>query len=124
VLRFDPGPITLEELLLRQAVGEPVESYRRERPAAAVMMIPIPRRGMLKGTEGLEEAGAIDGIEEIAITARQDQVLEPLPEGASYLGFIFARAAAPHEAVAALREAHARLRFRIDPAYPLLRSGT
>ena len=31
------------------------------------------------------------GIEDVIITAKQGQKLVPLPEGNSYLGFIFAR---------------------------------
>ncbi|MGH9313413.1 MAG: ATP-grasp domain-containing protein [Vicinamibacterales bacterium] len=106
--------ISLEELLLRHAIGERIDGYVREARASAVMMIPIPRRGQLKGLDGLDEAGAIEGIEEIAITAKTDQMLQPLPEGASYLGFIFARAASGEAAIAAVREAHARLSFRIE----------
>ena len=82
--------------------------------AAAVMMIPIPRRGVLKGVDGLDEAAAIGGVEEVTITAKTDQLLQPLPEGASYLGFIFARRASSDEAVAAVREAHAHLSFDIE----------
>ena len=80
------------------------------------MMIPIPRRGFFKGVTGVDEAAKVDGIEDVVITAKPDQLIEPLPEGASYLGFIFARADEPEEAVAAIRAAHARLRFRIDPS--------
>ncbi len=54
------------------------------------------------------------GIEEITITAKKDQLLERLPEAGSYLGFIFARGPRPDDLVQALKQAHARLRFRID----------
>ncbi len=116
VLRFVAGErlVSLEELLLRHAIGEPIDGYTRETEAAAVMMIPIPRRGVLKGVDGLDEAAAIDGVEELTITAKTDQLLQPLPEGASYLGFIFARRASSDEAVAAVREAHAHLSFDIE----------
>ena len=49
------------------------------------------------------------------ITAKPDQLLVPLPEGASYLGFIFARARRAVGVEQALRDAHARLTFAIDP---------
>lgn len=106
--------ITLEELLLRHATGESLDGYGREARASAVMMIPIPRRGFYKGVTGVDEASKVEGIEDVVITAKPDQLIEPLPEGASYLGFIFARADQPEEAVAAIRAAHARLHFRID----------
>ena len=78
-------------------------------------MIPIPRRGVFSGVEGLDAARLIDGVEDIRITAKDDQLLVPLPEGASYLGFIFARAGSPAAVDRALRAAHARLQFAIDP---------
>jgi hypothetical protein len=86
--------------------------------AAGVMMIPIPRRGIYQGLEGLPEAEALPGITGVAITAEPGQVIAPPPDGASYLGFIFSRAVHPAAAEAALRSAHARLRFDIRPEYP------
>ena len=83
--------------------------------ASAVMMIPIPRSGVYRRVDGVETANHVPHVEEIAITAKPDQQLLALPEGASYLGFIFARADAPAFAERAVREAHARLRFTIDP---------
>lgn len=119
---FEEVGTSLEELILRHACGEAIDAYAREAAASAVMMIPIPRKGFFKGVEGMDHARHVDGVDEIAITAKTDQLLLPLPEGASYLGFIFARAATNREAVAAVREAHARLEFRIDQL--LLLSGT
>jgi hypothetical protein len=86
------------------------------------MMIPIPRRGVFRGVEGLEDAGRVDGVEDIRITAKDDQLLVPLPEGASYLGFIFARAGSAAAADGALRAAHARLQLVIDPEVPVVQS--
>ncbi|MGE5244108.1 MAG: ATP-grasp domain-containing protein [Betaproteobacteria bacterium] len=114
--------VAYEELLLRHALGEPLAGWAREPMAAGVMMIPIPRRGVLRGVEGDAEARAVPGIEDVRITAKPDQVLVPLPEGASYLGFIFGRGPSPGEVEHALRRAHARLRFAIDPEVQVLRS--
>jgi biotin carboxylase len=114
VLRFQPGLASLEEVLLRHAVGEPVDRFTRETAAAAVMMIPIPKRGLLKGVTGEDVARAVPGVEEVTITAKTDQLLEPLPEAGSYLGFIFARAALAQVAERAVHEAHAALQFQID----------
>jgi biotin carboxylase len=124
VLRFvrdsaPPERITLEELLLRHALGEDLTDWRREPDAAAVMMIPIPRLGVLKGVEGEEAARQIAHVEDVRITAKRDQLLEPLPEAGSYLGFVFARAGSPREAEEAVRRAHHRLTFAIDPAIPV-----
>jgi hypothetical protein len=121
--RENPDLTPLEEILLRHAVGEDPAAYQREDAASGVMMIPIPRRGILRHVAGVDEARAVDGIDEVHVAAKPDQLLVPLPEGASYLGFIFARAARPALVEKALRAAHARLAFTIDPELPLLGPG-
>jgi biotin carboxylase len=109
-------PRSLEEVLLRHAMGEHVSAWTREPAASAVMMIPIPKRGLLKEIRGEDEARAVPYVEDVVITAKPDQLLEPLPEAGSYLGFIFARGATPDVAEAAVRDAHSRLTFSVDPA--------
>jgi biotin carboxylase len=111
-LSFGTG-MTLEEIILRHALGLPIASLARERRAAGVMMIPIPRAGKLAEVVGLEAARAVELIEEVTISAHVGEELVPLPEGHRYLGFIFTKAGTPAAAEAALREAHAHLRFVI-----------
>ncbi|HEX3744142.1 MAG TPA: ATP-grasp domain-containing protein [Bryobacteraceae bacterium] len=111
-LRFEGG-MTLEELILRHAVGEDVAQARLAGGASGVMMIPIPKGGIYQGAEGVARAQAVAGIEDVAITATGGQRLVPLPEGASYLGFIFARMESAGQVEAALRQAHGELRFEI-----------
>lgn len=111
-LRFGTG-MSLEELILRRALGLAVPSFERERAAAAVMMIPIPRGGVLEEVRGLDEARAVAHIEDVTISIPKGQEVVPLPEGSRYLGFIFSRAATPARAEAALREAHRHLQFVI-----------
>ena len=113
-LRFGTG-MTLEELILRQALGLPTQTLEREAAAAGVMMLPVPRAGTLRAVRGVEDARSVAGIEDVAITVHVGQALEPLPEGWQYLGFIFARGAKPDEVENALRDAEARLRFEIGP---------
>ena len=108
--------VSLEEVLLRHAIGEDVSGYRSARAASGVMMIPIPARGVFRGVSGLEEGRAISCIDDIRITAKVDERLVPLPEGRSYLGFIFASGEDAGIVERALREAHARLSFSIDRA--------
>jgi biotin carboxylase len=117
-LRFDSG-ISLEELILRQATGLPVSHLHREQQASGVMMIPIPHGGILRGVSGVAAALAIPGIDELTITAPLNNRLVPLPEGESYLGFIFASAKTPDAVEKALRLAHAQLRFEIDEEFRL-----
>ncbi len=114
VLKFGAG-VSLESLILRHAVGLPLPDTNPDAGGAAVMMIPIPKGGMLRDVQGIEAARAVPDVTGIEITARLNQPLVPLPEGASYLGFIFARAATAAGAEASLRDAHALLNFRIEP---------
>ncbi|MGE0454976.1 MAG: ATP-grasp domain-containing protein [Vicinamibacteria bacterium] len=119
-LRFGSAGTSLEELILRQAVGLPKgDALSREAAAGGVMMIPIPRAGILRSVGGVEDARAVPLVEEVTITAPLQNRLVPLPEGDAYLGFVFARGERPREVEAALREAHARLRFEIAPDVPL-----
>jgi formate-dependent phosphoribosylglycinamide formyltransferase (GAR transformylase) len=112
--------MSFEELLLRHATGEAVDIWRRESDASGVMMIPIARRGIYRGVDGVDAARAVGQVDAVRITAKPDQLLVPLPEGASYLGFIFARAGNPADVERALRAAHARLTFAIAPEFPVL----
>ena len=111
-LTFGTG-ISLEELILRHALGMKIDSLEREKLAAGVMMIPIPKAGILKKIRGLNEAKTVAGIEDIKITIPLGQELIPLPEGTKYLGFIFARDEHPEGVEKAIREAYHRLEFVI-----------
>ena len=113
-LRFGPG-LSLEELILRQALGLEWDVYPREPRSAGVMMIPIPRAGVLREVRGLREAASLPAIEEIKITIPLGGEVIPLPEGSRYLGFIFARDESPQRVETALREAHRSLAFVITP---------
>lgn len=115
--RVLPG---LEELILRHAAGEDVSDVQLGGGGAGVMMIPIPRPGVYADVEGVEAARMLPLIEDVIITAKQGQKLVPLPEGSSYLGFIFARGGNSFEVEHVLREAHQQLRFEISTALPVL----
>jgi len=110
VLRFGTGT-SLEEIVLRNALGLPIPSLERERQAAGVMMIPIPGAGTLKDVRGVAEAKAVPLIDDVQITAHRGERLVPFPEGSRYPGFIFARGETPAEVETALRTAHRRLEF-------------
>ncbi len=112
-LRFDSG-MSLEELIIRHALREQISQVQRENAASGVMMIPIPSAGVYEGVENVAAAEKVEGIESIEITAKLQQKLIPLPEGASYLGFIFARGSSPAFVERALRQAHAKLHFQIS----------
>jgi biotin carboxylase len=114
-LRFGEG-VSLEELILRHALGREIDAIEREREASGVMMIPIPARGRLGAVRGVDAASAVPGVAEVRISIPPGQMVEPPPEGGRYLGFIFARGAAAADAEAALREAHRKLSFDIQPS--------
>jgi biotin carboxylase len=118
-LRFGAERISLEELILRHALGLRGGDCVREGCAAGVMMIPVPRSGILESVEGIEAAQGVHGVEEVLITARLHDNIAAWPEGSSYLGFIFARGELPEEVEAALREAHAKLDFVIRSRLPV-----
>ncbi len=118
VLRFGPhGRVSLEEVLLGAALKAwergSAGAWERERLAAAVYMIPVPRAGTLHGVTGVDAAKRVPHVEDVVITAYVGQALEPLPEGNRYLGFIYARAERGEATIAAVRAAHAKLGFEL-----------
>ena len=116
-LRFaapDGGEVIgLEELLLRHAVGLPGRGWAREANASGVMMVPVPKSGVLERVDGVDAARAVTGIVDVQITARLHDFIAAWPEGSSYLGFLFARGASPQDVEKSLRSAHTELEFRI-----------
>ena len=106
---------SLESVLLRYALGAAPGSLEREARPAGVMMIPVPAAGILESAQGMDDALGVEGIEDLRITIPIGDQVVPLPEGARYLGFLFARANRPDEVETALRAAHARLEFDIRP---------
>jgi biotin carboxylase len=117
-LRFGAG-VSLEQLILRHALGLAVEDLPRESPAAGVMMIPIPRGGTLMQVDGQEQARAVPGVGGLEITIARGRPVVPLPDGDRYLGFLFARGSTADAVERSLREAHSCLRIRIEsPSTP------
>jgi biotin carboxylase len=124
-LRFAAGDqsVSLEHVLLRHAVGERLDDIARAPGASGVMMIPIPHRGVFRGVDGVDAAEHVPLVDAIHITAKIDALLTPLPEGRSYLGFIFASGESPDAVDTALRTAHGQLAFRIERELPVVGIG-
>jgi biotin carboxylase len=118
-LRFGAERIFLEELLIRHALGMQGTDLDREDDASGVMMIPVPKTGVLEKVEGEEQARATPGIEDVQITARLHDLIAAWPEGATYLGFLFAQGKSPDEVESALRQAHSHLKFEIAERLPV-----
>src|SRR5881396_3587002 len=108
--------LSLEEIIIRHALGMDLPTMERERRASGVMMIPVPGAGVLRDVRGVGEAQAVPLVEEVVITMHPGQTLVPWPEGSRYPGFIFARGGTSEAVEAALRAAHARLEFLTEPA--------
>ena len=108
--------IGLEELVLLQAMGKPIDIPEMKN-SVGVLMIPIPEQGILRRVEGIEKAREINYITDIGISVREGYELLPLPEGSSYLGFIFAKAPTQHLVESGLRAAHACLNVVIAPSF-------
>ena len=107
---------SLEHLVLQRALGEsPGGPFRGEARAAGVLMIPTPDAGTLRRVEGVMDAGRIPGIREVSITVREGYELTPLPEGGTYLGFVFALGDDPAEVEASLRAAQDAIRVIVAP---------
>ena len=109
-LQFGAG-MSLEEIVLRHAIDAPLETLNRESRAAGVMMMPIVGRGRIREIRGLDKARDVPLIDQIEMEARVGDVLVPLPDGADYPGFIFARGNDPADVEAALREAWSKIEF-------------
>ena len=117
VLRHDLG-MSLEELILRHALGRPLPA-RRSGGAAGVMMIPIPARGILDAVTGVDAARRVPRIVDVVVSAEVGELLVPAPEGGAYPGFIFARADTPEAVETALRSACERLQFALRAEIPV-----
>ena len=111
-LRFGAG-VSLEEVILRHALGAPLDELERADAASGVMMIPIPRAGVLREVRGQEAARAVPGIVGLEISVAHGREVVPLPEGDRYLGFVFARGDRPEDVEQSLRAAHAALEIDI-----------
>ena len=111
-LRFGMG-VSLEELILRHALGLPLDDLGREAAASGVMMLPIPKAGVLKEVRGQAEARAVPGVTGLEISIARGKAVRALPEADRYLGFLFARGETPEQVERTLRTAHGQLEIVI-----------
>ena len=111
---------SLEHLVLqralRRAPGVSDVPFRDAGRAAGVLMIPTPGTGTLRRVEGVMAASRIPGIREVSITVREGYELTPLPEGGTYLGFVFALGEDPAEVEDSLRRAQETIRVVLAPS--------
>ena len=118
VVAPDGTRCALEDALLAHALGQSLDRYGHQALASGVLMVPVPVAGRLREVQGVEAVRAMPWVTGVEVTARPGQMLEPLPEGGTYPGFVFAQGAQPDDVVAALREAAGRLRLVVDRVLP------
>jgi biotin carboxylase len=111
-LRFGAG-VSLEEVIIRHALGLGLDGLARETQASGVMMLPIRAAGVLDRVSGQERALAIEGVVGVEISIASGRPVVPLPEGDRYLGFVFARGPTAQDVEDALRRAEACLEVRL-----------
>ena len=109
---------SLEELVISYAINEPIKPEPQQH-SSGVLMIPVPRAGILKRVEGLTEAHKVNHITSLSIDIPIGSEVQSLPESSSYLGFVFAEANTSNEVEIALRQAHDKLNFVIQPVWSL-----
>jgi biotin carboxylase len=111
-LRFGVG-VSLEEVIARHALGLPLDDLGREAAASGVMMLPIPKAGVLKEVRGQAEARVVPGVTGLEISIARGKAVRALPEADRYLGFLFARGETPEQVERTLRTAHGQLEIVI-----------
>jgi biotin carboxylase len=108
-LRFGLG-ISLEQLVLRAALGRPLGDLRRADAASGVLMLPVPAAGIMRGVHGIDEARGVPGVIGVEITVPPGREVQALPLDGRYLGFVFARGPEPAAVEASLRAAGSLIR--------------
>jgi len=112
-LRF-AGGVSLEEIVLANALGRPVPAGGGPAASCGIYMLPVARPGILRAVEGKADALAVSGVTGLTITIPPGQRVRPLPDGDRYLGFVYAEADTPADVEEALTAAVARLRVVIQ----------
>ena len=118
LLSFGTG-YSLEELVLANAVGLNLPKQVNS-GAAGVLMLPVEEPGVLRRVEGVMKAEKVPYIDDIEISLREGHQVLPLPEGASYLGFVFSSAPDPDTVEQSLRKAYSELNPVIAPLWPVI----
>jgi phosphoribosylaminoimidazole carboxylase (NCAIR synthetase) len=111
----------LEDALLAHALGQSLDRYGHQALASGVLMVPVPETGRLRAVEGIDDVRGLEAVTAVEITAKIGSMLESLPEGGTYPGFVFAEGAQPDDVIDALREAARRLRLVVDRNVPISR---
>ena len=108
----------LEEIIIQGLCGHLPEASEQVH-SAGVLMIPVTDAGILQRIEGMTEALQVPYVKDLEIHIAPGYELIPLPEGSSYLGFIFAQGPDYRLTYQALKDAYQKLRFVTRPKWTL-----
>ena len=112
--------IDLNGLALAAALGEPVELPEPEPAGGACVRFLVPPPGVLEDVEGLEEALALDGIEDARVYRAPGWRFGALRRGNDRAGFVLARGESRDDALARAGRAAELIRFRTADAEALV----
>jgi biotin carboxylase len=108
--------VDLNALALQAALGEGIwTAGLRAEPqvGGAVVRFLVPPEGVLQEVEGIEEARAVDGVEEVRIYREPGHIFGPFLRGADRAGAVLATGASPEQALERAYEAARLIRFKV-----------
>src|SRR5439155_2341062 len=108
--------VDLNGLALDAALGEPVwTAALRAEPqvGGAVVRFLVPPEGVLQEVEGIDEARAVEGVQEVRIYREPGHVFGEFRSGGDRAGAILATGASGEEALERAIEAARHIRFKV-----------
>jgi biotin carboxylase len=108
--------VDLNGLALDAALGQPIWSAAlRDVPqvGGAVVRFLVPPEGVLQEVEGTEEAGAVEGVQDVRIYREPGHVFGPFRRGADRAGAVLATGDSRGEALERADEAARLIRFKV-----------
>jgi biotin carboxylase len=108
--------VDLNDLALQAALGESIWSAALHvvpQVGGAVVRFLVPPEGVLQEVEGIDEARAVEGVEEVRIYREPGHVFGPFLRGADRAGAVLATGAGREEALERADEAARLIRFKV-----------
>jgi biotin carboxylase len=112
--------VDLNGLALAAALGEPIEPPEPRPAGGACVRFLVPPAGVLEDVEGLEEALALEGIEDARVYRSPGWRFRPFRRGNDRAGFVLARGESRDDALARADRAAELIRFRTADAEALV----
>lgn len=112
--------VDLNGLALAAAVGEPVELPEPHPAGGACVVFLVPEPGVLEDVQGLEEALAVEGVEDAMVYRPEGWRFRPFRRGNDRAGYVLARGESRDDALARAERAARLIRLRTVDAEALL----